>query len=145
MTTKPTDFVGSLAKGLRVIEAFGHDSARLAIAQVSEMTGLDRATSRRSLLTLHELGYADYDGKFFSLARNIGAKIIGGCCGTTPDHLRAMREALETRPVAAEPPKLAEVEEKLGGFSSESDGTHVCGHGHAPKPRERRGRRRRSE
>ncbi|MCB1330129.1 MAG: helix-turn-helix domain-containing protein [Maritimibacter sp.] len=71
MTTKPTDFVGSLAKGLRVIEAFGHDSARLAIAQVSEMTGLDRATSRRSLLTLHELGYADYDGKFFSLTPRV--------------------------------------------------------------------------
>lgn len=71
MTTKPTDFVGSLAKGLKVIEAFGHDSARLSIAQVAEFTGLDRATSRRSLLTLHELGYADYDGKFFSLTPRV--------------------------------------------------------------------------
>jgi hypothetical protein len=25
------------------------------------------------------------------LARDCGATIIGGCCGTTPDHLRAMR------------------------------------------------------
>jgi methionine synthase I (cobalamin-dependent) len=26
--------------------------------------------------------------------RQLGAKIIGGCCGTTPDHIRAMAEAL---------------------------------------------------
>lgn len=32
------------------------------------------------------------------LARDLGARVIGGCCGTTPAHLRAMREALETRP-----------------------------------------------
>ncbi len=26
--------------------------------------------------------------------RRLGAKIIGGCCGTTPEHLRAMADAL---------------------------------------------------
>lgn len=71
MTTKPTDFVGSLAKGLRVIEAFSGEQPRLSIAQVALSTGLDRATSRRSLLTLHELGYAEYDGKFFTLTPRI--------------------------------------------------------------------------
>ncbi|HCQ64698.1 MAG TPA: methionine synthase I [Rhodobacteraceae bacterium] len=93
-----------------------------------------------------------YDGTpalmadYAELARNAGAKIIGGCCGTTPDHLRAMRAALETRAPATEKPTLAEIEAKLGGFSSESDGTLTCGHAaHAPKQRERRGRRRRSE
>ena len=56
------------------------------------------------------------------LARNCGAKIIGGCCGTTPDHLRAMRAALEeSTPGPA--PTLDEIAEALGGFSSESDGT----------------------
>ncbi len=30
------------------------------------------------------------------LARDCGARIIGGCCGTTPEHIRVMREALET-------------------------------------------------
>lgn len=71
MTTKATDFVGSLAKGLKVIEAFRAESPRLSIAQIAEATGLDRATSRRSLLTLRVLGYADYDGKFFSLTPRI--------------------------------------------------------------------------
>ena len=37
------------------------------------------------------------------MARDSGAKIIGGCCGTMPEHLRAMREALETRPAAKNP------------------------------------------
>ena len=27
--------------------------------------------------------------------KTVGAAIIGGCCGTTPDHLRAMRAALD--------------------------------------------------
>jgi 5-methyltetrahydrofolate--homocysteine methyltransferase len=29
------------------------------------------------------------------LARDAGAKIIGGCCGTSCNHLAAMREALD--------------------------------------------------
>ncbi len=66
-----TDFIASLAKGLRVLECFGADQSRLAIADVAEATGLDRATARRCLLTLHELGYADYDGKFFSLTPRV--------------------------------------------------------------------------
>ncbi|WP_316860584.1 IclR family transcriptional regulator C-terminal domain-containing protein [uncultured Cohaesibacter sp.] len=68
MTNKPTDFVTSLAKGLQVIEAFSADSPRLSITDVAQRTGLDRATARRCLLTLSNLGYADYDGKYFTLA-----------------------------------------------------------------------------
>lgn len=68
---RETDFIGGLAKGLRVIEAFGEASPRLSIADVSRITGLDRATARRCLLTLSELGYADYDGKFFALTPRI--------------------------------------------------------------------------
>jgi 5-methyltetrahydrofolate--homocysteine methyltransferase len=26
---------------------------------------------------------------------NAGANIIGGCCGTTPDHIRAIKQAVE--------------------------------------------------
>ncbi len=88
-------------------------------------------------------GHIHYDGTpevmadYAVLARDCGARIIGGCCGTTPAHLVAMREALESRP-AGEAPSLEEIEAKLGGFSSANDGT---GEGAAPK-RERRGRRR---
>lgn len=68
---RDTDFIGGLAKGLKVIEAFGEDATRLSIAEVSKRTGLDRATARRCLLTLAQLGYADYDGKFFALTPRI--------------------------------------------------------------------------
>ena len=37
------------------------------------------------------------------LARDAGARIIGGCCGTTPAHLAAMRRALDTHTPGARP------------------------------------------
>lgn len=66
-----TDFLGGFAKGLRVLEAFADASPKLSIADVARLTGLDRATTRRCLLTLARLGYADYDGKFFSLTPRV--------------------------------------------------------------------------
>ncbi|AJE46447.1 betaine--homocysteine S-methyltransferase [Celeribacter indicus] len=89
-------------------------------------------------------GHIHYDGTpelmadYACMARDSGARIIGGCCGTTPDHLRAMKEALETRPRGPRP-TLEQIAEKLGGFSSASDGTDDKG----PAKRERSGRRRR--
>jgi 5-methyltetrahydrofolate--homocysteine methyltransferase len=90
-------------------------------------------------------GHIHYDGTpalmadYAALARDCGATIIGGCCGTTPDHLRAMREALETRPKGATP-TLDAITNALGAFSSASDGTDDAGPTAAP----RRGRRRRT-
>ncbi|NVJ90188.1 MAG: helix-turn-helix domain-containing protein [Methylocystaceae bacterium] len=66
-----TDFIGSFAKGLSVIEAFNAEKSRLAIADIAQITGLDRATARRCLLTLHHLGYAEYDGKYFTLTPRV--------------------------------------------------------------------------
>ena len=66
-----TDIIASLGKGLHVLESFGADRPRQSISEVAEATGLDRATARRCLLTLHELGYADYDGKFFTLTPRV--------------------------------------------------------------------------
>jgi 5-methyltetrahydrofolate--homocysteine methyltransferase len=34
----------------------------------------------------------------------LGVRVIGGCCGTTPAHIRAIREALEGRDLAWTPP-----------------------------------------
>ncbi|SNT68754.1 betaine--homocysteine S-methyltransferase [Paracoccus seriniphilus] len=89
-----------------------------------------------------EAGHIHYNGTpelmadYACLARDLGVRIIGGCCGTMPEHLRAMREALETRP-AGPRPSLELIAERLGGFSSSSDGTDDSG-----PTRERRGRRR---
>lgn len=89
-------------------------------------------------------GHIHYDGTpelmadYACLARDAGATIIGGCCGTTPEHLTAMRAALETRD-RGERPTLDLIAEKIGGFSSESDGTD----GKGPTARRGGGRRRR--
>ena len=96
-------------------------------------------------------GHIHYDGtpelmaEYAVLARDAGVRIIGGCCGTMPVHLRAMREALDTRPLG-ERPTLDEITAALGPFSSASDGTEPpgCGdptHNHG---RERRSSRRRA-
>ena len=68
---KQTDFVGGFAKGLQVIEAFDAATPKLTITHISETTGLDRATARRCLLTLVELGYARHDGKHFELTPKV--------------------------------------------------------------------------
>ncbi|WP_322893715.1 MULTISPECIES: betaine--homocysteine S-methyltransferase [unclassified Yoonia] len=87
-------------------------------------------------------GHIHYDGTpelmadYAVLARDAGATIIGGCCGTTPDHLRAMRHALETRPKGPAP-TLDAITAAMGGFSSASDGTDGAG----PEASPRRGRR----
>ncbi|MEM8731651.1 MAG: betaine--homocysteine S-methyltransferase [Pseudomonadota bacterium] len=88
---------------------------------------------------IHYDGTPDLMADYAQMARACGASVIGGCCGTTPAHLRAMREALDSRP-PADKPSLEEISERLGGFSSQSDGTGDD----AGPTRERRGRRRRS-
>lgn len=93
----------------------------------------------------YEHGHIHYDGtpelmaEYAVMARDSGATIIGGCCGTKGEHLVAMKEALETRERSDLRPTLEMITETLGGFSSAQDGTEDGGE--APK---RRNRRRRS-
>lgn len=61
------DFVASLEHGLAVIEAFDARHPKLTLTEVAARTDMSRASARRYLLTLAKLGYADYDGKHFSL------------------------------------------------------------------------------
>jgi 5-methyltetrahydrofolate--homocysteine methyltransferase len=85
---------------------------------------------------IHYDGTPDLMAEYAVLARDAGVRIIGGCCGTMPEHLKSMRAALESRP-RGPVPSLDDIQAKLGAFSSASDGTGDDG---GPK-RERRGRR----
>ncbi|MET4058613.1 IclR family pca regulon transcriptional regulator [Arthrobacter sp. UYP6] len=60
-------YVQSLARGLSVIRAFDADHVSMTLSEVSRRTGLTRATARRFLLTLVELGYMRTDGRNFEL------------------------------------------------------------------------------
>jgi methionine synthase / methylenetetrahydrofolate reductase(NADPH) len=41
---------------------------------------------------------AEYFGDYALSFREAGASVVGGCCGTTPQHISAMRKALDTAP-----------------------------------------------
>ena len=110
---RESDFVSGFARGLKVIEAFGEMRPKLTIAEAAKLTELDRATVRRCLLTLADLGYADYDGKFFAL---------------TPKVLRLGHAYLSATPLPLMiQPYLDQLSEKSGQSASASvlDGTEV--------------------
>lgn len=65
----PTDhsFVASLQKGLAVLTCFDRAHPKLTVSDTARLTGVSPASARRSLLTLHALGYIEHDGKLFWL------------------------------------------------------------------------------
>ncbi len=69
--TPSSDYVRSLARGLAVVRAFDQDSPRQTLSDVARKTGLTRATARRFLLTLAELGYVGTDGTLFRLTPKV--------------------------------------------------------------------------
>jgi homocysteine S-methyltransferase len=48
----------------------------------------------------------EYFGEYALSFREMGACIVGGCCGTTPQHIAAMRRALDAAP-RTEPPQIS--------------------------------------
>ena len=130
--------------------AFGANCGVGASDLMRTVLGFEAAGSKRPIIAkgnagipkYHE-GHIHYDGtpelmaEYAVLARDAGVRIIGGCCGTMPDHLKAMRDALENRP-RGPVPTVEDIRGKLGAFSSTSDGT---GDTSGDPKRERRGRR----
>ena len=62
-------------------------------------------------------GTPELMAKYACLSYDAGARIIGGCCGTTPETLRVMRQALEQH-VRGPKPDLTVIEAMLGTISS---------------------------
>ncbi len=84
---------------------------------------------------IHYSGTPEIMAAYARLARDAGARIIGGCCGTGPEHLAAMRHELD-RTSPGQRPDLAIIEAALGPVATPSTDA---------APRERAtGRRRRS-
>lgn len=64
----PRDHVGSLEKGLSVLEILAAHPAGLTLTETAEAAGLTRAGARRLLLTLVATGHARQDGRKFTLS-----------------------------------------------------------------------------
>jgi methionine synthase I (cobalamin-dependent) len=62
-------------------------------------------------------GTAELMAEYACLAVDAGARIIGGCCGTTPEIVRAMRDALDAHE-RGDAPSLETVEQRLGALTA---------------------------
>ena len=91
-----------------------------------------------------------YDGTpeamavYARIVRDAGARIVGGCCGSKPEHVRAIAEALKTY-VPGERPTLERITEELG--APWAKGGRLSNHapdGIEDEGGRRRGRRRRA-
>jgi IclR family pca regulon transcriptional regulator len=65
------DHVGSLMKGLGVVEILAAYPAGLTLTETAEKAGLTRAGARRFLLTLAAAGYATQNGRRFQLSSRL--------------------------------------------------------------------------
>jgi 5-methyltetrahydrofolate--homocysteine methyltransferase len=62
-------------------------------------------------------GTPDLMANYTRLAIDAGARIIGGCCGTTPEHLAAMRASINTH-VRGEQPTIDTIVEQIGPLTN---------------------------
>jgi methionine synthase I (cobalamin-dependent)/5,10-methylenetetrahydrofolate reductase len=95
-----------------------------ALAALSEMTGRANGValsaqpnvglpSRSGGRIIYPNATPDYFSEFAAQARNLGARIIGGCCGTTPAQIAAIRAAVEDRREPRVPMLFVEREEQV--------------------------------
>ena len=98
--------VGSFEKGLRVLRVMTEAGTAMTQAEVAEATGLTRATARRFLLTLIDLGYAQQTGSRVALTSQVvalgGIRIDGGLVWELArPHLEALSAELDESVSAA--------------------------------------------
>jgi len=91
-------------------------------------------------------GTPELMARYAQLAFNAGANIIGGCCGTTPEHIRAMKTALDgyTKESA---PTIDQIVSELGqvsvGATAQLNGDMSVAGGSASGGGKRKSRRKR--
>jgi methionine synthase I (cobalamin-dependent)/5,10-methylenetetrahydrofolate reductase len=78
-----------LLAALAALEQMGNDGTPLAALP---NVGLASLTGGR---VIYPHATPEYFGEFAAHARDLGAKVIGGCCGTTPAEIAAIRSAVE--------------------------------------------------
>jgi methionine synthase I (cobalamin-dependent) len=84
-------------------------------------------------------GTPELMARYAVLAHEAGARIIGGCCGTTPEHVAVMKKALESTESGVRP-TIEQVVAELGPISA---GAMRCCGGGGPQVEPRRENRRR--
>ena len=85
---------------------------------------------------IHYTGTPELMADYARIALDAGAKIIGGCCGTSPEHLASMRRSLESYS-KGERPSVELIEQKLGPVSVLAKGVDTAAAGAARRERRR--------
>lgn len=85
---------------------------------------------------IHYTGTPELMADYARIALDAGARIIGGCCGTSPDHLASMRKALEAH-AKGERPSVEVIEQRLGPVSELAKGIDTAAAGAARRERRR--------
>lgn len=73
---------------------------------------------------------------YTKLAMDAGAKIIGGCCGTSCEHLAEMRKAIDTHNAVSRP-DIAEIETRIGPLVNRPAAANDANAGRTRKSRRR--------
>jgi len=81
-------------------------------------------------------GTPELMGDYVAMAADAGVRIIGGCCGTAPEHIAAMRQSIDNYE-ASPRPTMEEITTKIGALVAPPANNDED----SPR-RERRGRRR---
>ncbi|RTL62506.1 MAG: IclR family transcriptional regulator [Hyphomicrobiales bacterium] len=66
-----SEFLETLARGLRIIDAFNASRRPMTLSELAKAAGLARATARRTLFTLEAGGYVASDNKHYALTPRI--------------------------------------------------------------------------
>ncbi len=71
-------------------------------------------------------GTPELMAQYAQMAADAGARIVGGCCGTSPEHLASMRQALDTRQPAGVP-TVDQIIERIGPLTNSVPTAHAEG------------------
>jgi 5-methyltetrahydrofolate--homocysteine methyltransferase len=66
---------------------------------------------------IHYNGTPEIMARYAVMSRDAGARIVGGCCGTSPEHVAAMRHALDTT-APGPAPGIDDIQRELGEISA---------------------------
>jgi len=156
MGVSPMELVGLYREMVPRLVAFGAncgigaaDLLGALLAMVRQIDDSDILVAKSNCgIPAYVDGRIQYSGtpelmaEYARLALNAGARIIGGCCGTTPNHLKAMRLALESHQ-KSDVPNIDTVVGELGPVTEGTRARCLDPHDSPETERVRKGRRRR--
>jgi IclR family pca regulon transcriptional regulator len=125
--TRKAEGMGGLAKGLAIVEAFSAHSV-MSVADAARASGTTRASARRCLITLTELGYVEHSGREFRPLTRL--RRLGGVASRR-DQLAQLAQPLlaRARDDVAESVSLAVLDHDGALFIARAEAEHIVSTG----------------